>query len=145
MPSRAAGVLALDPAGRVLMVRPAYRSDGLLLPGGGVEGVESPAAAARREVQEELGVHAVLERLLVVEHRLVRPDRQRTHFVFAATLSGQEFVLPADEIAEALWLPADEAAEAHVPTGRRRVAAALDASGSASTVHLDETDRLPSA
>ncbi len=143
--SRAAAVLVRDERGRVLMVRPAYRDDGLLLPGGGVEGLESPAAAAVREVREELGVDAGLGRLLVLEHRLVAPDRQRTHAVFAATLADVAFVLPPDEIAEARWVAAADAAQAHVPTGRRRVAAALEALRTGTTVYLDAEGRLPPA
>lgn len=54
-PYAAAGVLFLDAAGRVLLVRPTYKP-GWEGPGGAIEQGESPLAACRREVREELGI-----------------------------------------------------------------------------------------
>src|ERR1035438_4690192 len=51
----AAGALCRDRVGRVLLVDPVYR-DTWDLPGGAVEAEESPHAACRREVAEELGL-----------------------------------------------------------------------------------------
>src|SRR5258707_11044757 len=51
----AAGALFVDGAGGVLLVDPVYR-DTWDLPGGVVEAEESPHAACRREVAEELGL-----------------------------------------------------------------------------------------
>ena len=51
----AAGALCRDRAGRVLLVDPVYRET-WDLPGGAVEAEESPQAACRREVTEELGL-----------------------------------------------------------------------------------------
>ncbi|GIF66567.1 hypothetical protein Ais01nite_46020 [Asanoa ishikariensis] len=62
----AAGVLFRDSAGGVLLVRPTYKT-GWEVPGGSVEADESPLAAARREVREELGVDFPVGRLLVVD------------------------------------------------------------------------------
>jgi 8-oxo-dGTP pyrophosphatase MutT (NUDIX family) len=55
---RAAGVMMLDPDGRVLLRRRAGDSDHVgewSFPGGKIEGSESAAAAAIREVEEETG------------------------------------------------------------------------------------------
>lgn len=65
-PHAAAGVLFLDENGRVLLVVPSYKSY-LDLPGGYVEPGESPAAAAKREVREELGIEPPIGRLLVAD------------------------------------------------------------------------------
>lgn len=54
-PRVAAGALFLDSGGRVLLVHPTYK-DIWDIPGGYVERGESPAAACRREVAEELGL-----------------------------------------------------------------------------------------
>jgi len=48
-------VLALDPAGRVLLVRHSY-TEGWWLPGGAIERGESAPAAAGRELWEETGL-----------------------------------------------------------------------------------------
>jgi 8-oxo-dGTP diphosphatase len=65
-PFLAAGVLFFDAAGRVMLVRPTYKS-GWDIPGGYVERDESPLAACRREVREELGIALTIGRLLVVD------------------------------------------------------------------------------
>ena len=51
----AAGALFRDANGRVLLVNPVYKNT-WDLPGGAVEAEESPHAACRREVAEELGL-----------------------------------------------------------------------------------------
>jgi ADP-ribose pyrophosphatase YjhB (NUDIX family) len=51
----AAGVVIRDADGRVLMVEPTYK-DAWEIPGGVVEADESPRAACRRELHEELGL-----------------------------------------------------------------------------------------
>jgi 8-oxo-dGTP pyrophosphatase MutT (NUDIX family) len=50
-----ATMLFIDRSGRVLVVKPTYKP-GWELPGGSVEDGESPATAATREVDEELGL-----------------------------------------------------------------------------------------
>src|SRR6266508_5021757 len=62
----AAGVLFFDEGDRLLMVVPSYK-DYLDIPGGYVEPGESPLAAARREVGEELGIAPPIGRLLAVD------------------------------------------------------------------------------
>ncbi|MCY0950643.1 NUDIX hydrolase [Streptomyces sp. H27-S2] len=78
----AASVLFTGPDGGVLLVRPAYgRSGRHQLPGGGVDSDlgETPRAAARREVLEELGLDIAPGRLLAVNwsHKPGRPARIR--------------------------------------------------------------------
>lgn len=62
----AAGVLITDDLDRVLLLQPSYKPT-WEIPGGVVEAGESPRAAARREVREELGLDIGLGRLLVVD------------------------------------------------------------------------------
>jgi 8-oxo-dGTP pyrophosphatase MutT (NUDIX family) len=70
----AAAALFRDGAGRVLLVEPTYRPT-WDLPGGAVEAEESPHAACRREVAEELGLDRVPGRVLAVDWVPSRPDR----------------------------------------------------------------------
>lgn len=84
LPSKrmSAGVLFTDAEGRVLLVQPAYKST-WEIPGGVVEADESPRAAARRELREELRLDWQIGSLLLVDW--VSPEPPRTealHFVY---------------------------------------------------------------
>ncbi|WP_410575414.1 NUDIX domain-containing protein [Amycolatopsis sp. cmx-4-61] len=77
LPKQAAsgGVLFRDTEGRVLLVEPNYGSETWEIPGGGLDNdSESPWKAARREVNEELGLDVVPGRLLVVDWVPPQPD-----------------------------------------------------------------------
>jgi 8-oxo-dGTP diphosphatase len=69
----AAGALCRDQAGQVLLVDPVYR-DTWDVPGGVVEAEESPHAACRREVAEEIGLNRPLGRVLAVDWAPSQPD-----------------------------------------------------------------------
>jgi 8-oxo-dGTP diphosphatase len=70
----AAGALFRDEAGRVPLVEPTYK-DNWEVPGGAVEQEESPTAACRREVLEELGLDRPVGRVLAVDWVPSRPER----------------------------------------------------------------------
>ncbi|MEM9310791.1 MAG: NUDIX domain-containing protein [Pseudomonadota bacterium] len=55
-PLRGCSVVITNLSGDVLLLRHSYGPQGWALPGGGIGRVEAPEAAARREVQEELGL-----------------------------------------------------------------------------------------
>jgi len=61
-----ADALIRDPRGRILLVDPGYKP-GWDLPGGMAEANESPAAALRRELNEELGIDLNTGPLLCVD------------------------------------------------------------------------------
>ena len=69
-----AGVPTRNRSGRVLVVEPAYKPTGEV-PGGVVEADESPRAACRRGVTEELGFELTVGRLLRLEWQGPEPDR----------------------------------------------------------------------
>ena len=80
-PRMAAGVLFVNPAGHVLLVKPTYKA-GMEIPGGYIQPGESLAAAAIREVQEELGFTPGLGRLLVTDWAPAPTEGDKLLFVF---------------------------------------------------------------
>ena len=100
-----ANVLVTDASGRILVVRPTYQRE-WMLPGGRVEGGETPHAAAVRETREETGLHVDLDGLLLVDARHARD----TSFIFSARAIGGELEPQLGEISEAGWLSREEIA-----------------------------------
>lgn len=87
---------------RVLLVRHSYGSRGWDLPGGSVKSGEAPADAARREMQEELGVdigswHSLGQLDVVIDHR-----RDRI-YCFQAELRSPALELDRGELTTASW------------------------------------------
>jgi 8-oxo-dGTP diphosphatase len=126
----AAGALFVDDAGRVLLVHPTYKP-GWDVPGGWIDPGESPAAACRRELREELGLDRPPRRLLCVDWA---PDEggDRLLFLFACDPIGDDehrIVLQAEELDDRRWVaPAD--LDDHAPARlARRVRACLDGAG----------------
>lgn len=141
----AAGVLLTDPDGLTLLVRTHSRTD-LVLPGGMVEADEPPAAAAEREVCEEVGLNVVVTRLLTVQHRIAGrglPERMMYVFDSAPLPSRPPLVLQAEEIAEAFWLTPENAVARHVEGGRSRLDEAFAARLGGFTTYLDADRRIP--
>ncbi len=68
-----AGAVIRDDAGRVLVVKPTYKEP-WELPGGAVEEGESPAAACRRELREELALDVEVGELVCVDYNSPAPD-----------------------------------------------------------------------
>jgi 8-oxo-dGTP pyrophosphatase MutT (NUDIX family) len=126
-------VLVFDAAGRVLLIRcVVMRADGefcfWLTPGGEIEAGESPAAAAVRELCEELGLEApvmgpVYEEATRFEHQGEMRDNVDFYFV-ARCAAGAPVLLgvTADEIEimrEIRWWTAEEIETAAAESGDR--------------------------
>ncbi|MEV2272914.1 NUDIX hydrolase [Nonomuraea africana] len=121
-----ADVLIRDERGRILLVNPGYKPD-WDLPGGMAEANESPAAAARREIKEELGLDLEIGRLLVVDWVPPHgPWDDSLMFIFdGGTIKGS--VWPTDdEVDEARFFQESEAQDLLRPYVWRRLRAALD-------------------
>lgn len=101
--------------GRVLLARHVSREGGSnwTLPGGRVEHGEDPFDAVIREVAEETGCAAVVERLLGVDSRVIPAasaragvEHQNVGIFYRVRLTGGELrPEPDGEIAESVWTP----------------------------------------
>jgi 8-oxo-dGTP diphosphatase len=124
-----AGALIFDRSGRLLILKPTYKS-GWTIPGGVMEADgESPWEACRREVREETGIEVARGRLAAVDFRRRRPDRPGgVRFLFDCgkvsdqALSG--LALQPEEISESRLAPLADALVLLRGPIRRRVRAA---------------------
>lgn len=124
-----AGALIYDHAGRLLILKPTYKS-GWTIPGGVMEADgETPWDACRREVREECGIEVTSGRLACVDFHPGRPGHLGgIRFLFDcgpvddAALAA--ITLQPEEIAEHRLVPLDTALTLLRPPIRRRVRAA---------------------
>lgn len=135
-----AGALIYDRQGRLLILKPTYKS-GWTIPGGVMEADgETPWEACQREVAEECGLTVRRGRLAAVDFRRPRPGRPGgLRFLFdCGRLPDEDFAavaLQAEEISEHRLVRPREAADLLRKPIRRRVMAARRAR---STVYLEE-------
>jgi len=140
-----AGALVADGRGRLLVLKPTYKS-GWTLPGGEIEDTgETPWEACRREVLEECGLVVTSGRLACVDVRPARPGRRGgVRFLFDcgvlddAVLAG--IVVQRDEISQHRLVPVPEALDLLRKPVRRRVASVLAATG---FVYLEDGRPVP--
>ena len=120
----AATALFRDEQGRVLLVNPSYKET-WDLPGGAVEAEESPHAACRREVAEELGLDRPPGPVLAVDWVPSRPQRPEGVIVVydGGVLSEaeiNEIVLADGELTEYAFVGQDEVSTLVTPLPVRR-------------------------
>ncbi|NUT01661.1 MAG: NUDIX domain-containing protein [Sphingomonas sp.] len=114
-------VLVFNPAGDLLLIRNGYGDSGLfLLPGGGVSRRESPAAAAVREVREELGLE-LREVEPVWSYESTAEGKKDTIHLFRAVTDGQP-VADGAEVVEARFFTLDALPDRVSPATLRRIA-----------------------
>ncbi len=123
----------------VLLVHKTYGC-GWDLPGGYVEPGESPAAACRREVLEELGVSVVPHRLLVHDWAVVPDEGDKALYVFdcGAIDDNAAIVLQAGELDDWRWVPVDAVHELTIPRLTQRIRRAYTAWQAGLTVYLEQ-------
>jgi 8-oxo-dGTP diphosphatase len=141
-----AGALIRDGSGRLLVLKPAYKS-GWTIPGGQLEeDGESPWEGCRREVLEETGLTVDSGHLACVDFLRPRPRRPGgLRFVFdcgtIGTAAGDRIVLQAEEISESRWVRPDEAGPLLSGPVGRRVGQALTAGRT--TLYLEDGRPVP--
>ncbi len=140
-----AGALIFDGAGRLLILKPTYKS-GWTIPGGVMEADgETPWQACQREVREECGLEVQSGRLACVDFRKPRPGRPGgMRFLFdcgAMDDAGLSAItLQAEEISEHRLAGMKTALTLLRGPVRRRVKAASRANG---FVYLEEGRPVP--
>jgi ADP-ribose pyrophosphatase YjhB (NUDIX family) len=124
-----AGALIFDQAGRLLILRPTYKT-GWTIPGGVMEADgETPWEACRREVREECGLEVRAGRLACVDFRPGRPGHPGgIRFLFdcgvADDVALAAIAVQPEEIAEHRLATLEAALDLLRPPIRRRVRAA---------------------
>jgi 8-oxo-dGTP diphosphatase len=129
-----AGALIFDHLGRLLILRPTYKS-GWTIPGGVMEAHgETPWQACQREVSEECGIDVTSARLACVDFRPPRPGHAGgIRFLFDCgelddgTLNG--ITLQSEELTEHRLVPIRDALGLLRKPIRRRVRAVRTADG----------------
>jgi 8-oxo-dGTP diphosphatase len=140
-----AGALIFDRAGRLLILKPTYKS-GWTIPGGVMEADgETPWQACRREVREECGLEVRTGRLACVDFRRPKPGRTGgVRFLFDcgtfddSVLDG--VVLQPEEISGHQFASLPAALKLLRKPIRRRVQAACTAKA---TVYLEQGRPVP--
>ncbi|MCH8611798.1 NUDIX domain-containing protein [Arsenicicoccus dermatophilus] len=128
------GAILLDERGRLLILRPTYKS-GWTIPGGIMEADgETPWEGCRREVREETGLVVDSGRLVVVDTKAAKEHEPLAiRFLFhcgtVPAKDARRIRLQEEEIGEHRWAPVDEALDLLRKRVRRRVAVGLQADG----------------
>jgi ADP-ribose pyrophosphatase YjhB (NUDIX family) len=140
-----AGALIFDRAGRLLILKPTYKT-GWTIPGGVMEADgETPWDACRREVREECGIEVRTGRLACVDFRPSRPGRAGgIRFLFdcgpADDAALDAITMQPEEIAEFRLVPLEAALVLLRSPIRRRVRAATK---HRRCVYLENGRRVP--
>ncbi len=135
-----AGALIFDHAGRLLILKPTYKT-GWTIPGGVMEADgETPWDACRREVREECGIEVRAGRLACVDFRPGRPGHPGgIRFLFdcgpADDAALAAITVQPEEIAEYRLVPPETALALLRPAIQRRVRAV---SGRTEFVYLED-------
>ena len=109
-----AGALIFDAQGRLLILKPTYKS-GWTIPGGVMEADgESPWGACQREVREETGLEVSRGRLAAMDFRPAKPGRLAgIRYLFDCGQVGDEELanvkLQPEEISDSRLVPVPEA------------------------------------
>ncbi|MBE9498463.1 MULTISPECIES: NUDIX domain-containing protein [Streptomyces] len=139
-PRMASGALFFDAQDRVLLVQPSYKPM-WEVPGGYVETGESPLAACRREVEEELGITPPIGSLLVIDWAPNPTEGDKVLYVFdGGRLSPDataSIKLAPDELLAAEFHPAEDLDQLLIPRLARRVKRAVIARAQGHPAYLE--------
>ena len=137
-PRIAAGALFVN-GDNVLLVHKTY-GNGWDIPGGYVDTGESPAAACRRELKEELGIDRGVQRLLIVDWAPGTDEGDKILYVFDCGELGadeQHIQLAADELDRWAWVPVAQLPEYVIPRLARRLGNSYHAHAAGTQLYLE--------
>jgi 8-oxo-dGTP pyrophosphatase MutT (NUDIX family) len=119
--TRGVKVLLLNAEGELLLIRNSYGdSKAFVLPGGGIRPFEAPAAAALREVREEVGISA--ERVTPLSVHQSRAEGKRDTIHLFSAYSADPPKPDSFEVEEARFFPLDALPETVSAATLRRIA-----------------------
>jgi 8-oxo-dGTP diphosphatase len=138
-----AGCVFFNIDGKVLLVKPTYK-DGWEIPGGAVEGNESPKSSCEREVLEEMGLEVSVKRLLIVDYNSYPQETHKTEslmFIFdGGVLSDNELAainLSEDEISGWQFFSIDHLPKEMNHSLRNRIIQAVEQKKNHCTAYLE--------
>jgi 8-oxo-dGTP pyrophosphatase MutT (NUDIX family) len=137
-PRIAAGALFVDDD-RVLLVHKTY-GNGWDIPGGYVDVGESPAAACRRELREELSIDRQPERLLIVDWAPNDGEGDKILYVFDCGEVSDDvtrITLTDSEVDRWEWVPIGHVSDYVIPRLARRLAQAYEARRAGTPLYLE--------
>jgi 8-oxo-dGTP pyrophosphatase MutT (NUDIX family) len=109
-------------------------------PGAYVDAGESPAAACRRELKEELGIEREPRRLLIVDWAPSAREGDKILYIFDCCPLGadeQRIHLGADELDRWEWVPVGQVPEYVIPRLARRLISAYRARAAGMQLYLE--------
>jgi 8-oxo-dGTP pyrophosphatase MutT (NUDIX family) len=119
--TRGVKVLLLNAEGELLLIRNSYgNSRAFVLPGGAIRPFEAPAAAALREVREEVGISA--ERVTQLSVHQSRAEGKRDTIHLFSAYSADTPKPDSFEVGEARFFPFDALPETVSAATLRRIA-----------------------
>lgn len=110
----------------VLCIMHTYGPQVYTVPGGGISPAETPLAAVRREVWEEVGISIKKPELLGTTLYTHEYKKDTVHF-FVATVSHATIIRGSSEIKEATWFHVDALPENIYPAIRNHIERAISA------------------
>jgi 8-oxo-dGTP diphosphatase len=142
------GCLFRDGDGRLLLVKPTYKEN-WDLPGGAVEEGESPLAACRRELLEELGIDVAPACLLAVDYRMPVAGKRGSalRFVFDGGVLDEERLstirLDPGELSDFRFVAAGDLDDFTTPVMAARLRSIVSPPEGSGSLYLEEgTDPL---
>jgi ADP-ribose pyrophosphatase YjhB (NUDIX family) len=143
VPHRIAAGTLFASGGRVLLVHRSIYENGWDIPGARVSMGESPAAACRRELREDLGLDRAPQRLLVVDWAPNSSDGDELLYIFDCGEVRDDEVrieVGRDGLDRWVWAPIGRLDEYVAPDLARRFALAHEARSNGSALYLEHGD-----